>query len=296
MANNPKVSYIILNWNPHGDLQFVHPRFLQTVEKFYKNCDPSISKEVILIDQGSPESVTKDIERLQKQHHFQAVYLTENIGLSGGVNLGFNMARGKYMCVLTYDVLITKGCDTECIRMMDNCPDVYELIPLTSKSDYPFQMAQVGAEFGTDEVRLPNRPTIDVVSTEMSMNFFRREVLQLVGYYDEYWKACFEVADYNLRIVLAGGKVRVCPNAFAWHYHNTSANYIGLLTAYDGVYGPDPLGDQTLYKKMMSKWSPRVKEEINWSAPYNLNEDMRKHLLEKYKANIFLPYVQTRNY
>jgi len=298
----PQVTYIIPYWDPHADDKFVMPRYVSTIEKLYANCDPNITKEVFVIDQGNPEKARQKTRELQKKYGFGVIELPSNLGVSGGINVGFNMARGKYIAILSSDVLMTKGCDTECILFMNATPNVYQTTPTADKSDYAHQMCPVNEPFASNEVNtLPIMSKKGNVATksvcvELSLNYFRRECIKEIGYFDEIWKACFEIADYDVRIVLAGRDIAVIHSAYIWHWHNTSNQYIGLLEAYTGYLKGDPFQDQRIANIMWNKWSPDIRDETQWHKPMGISPAQIIALKEKYKHNIYLGYPQDRNY
>jgi hypothetical protein len=299
---NPMVSYFFLYWNPYGDKKFIEPRFVQAVESLYRNCDPAISKEVFVICQGNPESTQETVRGLRKTYGFQLVELTKNIGLSAGINMGFNLSRGKYMAMFSQDVMMTKGCDTNVIRYMETDPNIMHVVPVSDKSDYPHQQCPVREPFGSDVVdigrvqAIKGRPRMGAVCVEISLNYFSREILNTVGYFDERWKGCYECADYGVRTAMAGKAVIVSYESFIWHHLHTCSDYIGKLEIYADYLQGDPFADDRVGKLMWDKWSPTIRDESRWYSPGSMDEGRRQGLLSKYKQHIYLPFNQDRKY
>jgi GT2 family glycosyltransferase len=278
--DTPEITYIILNYNPNNSDQ-ITPKFVQCVEALYRNTDPYIPKEVILIDQGSPDPVLQVIEGLRKQYGFTVVQQPKNIGISAGINLGFRMGKGKFLCLVTYDVIVTKGFDKSCLNAMKD-PSIFHLVPLSDKGDNPYQVFNTMVFFGSDYVtdRLPGG-LIDAGLVELTVNFFSRKCIDQVGYFDERWMACYENMDYIFRTMLCGGRTVINRGAFAWHYHNTASKYVGRNHFYDGMYQGDPFADGRINRLWLDKWGDRINDDTrfdSWKIP-------SQDIIQKYSHN-----------
>lgn len=299
---NPTVSYFILYWNPYGDPKYIEPWFVEAVTSLYENSDPAISKEVFVICQGNAENTQITVRKLRDQYKFQMVELTTNIGLSSGINMCFNLARGKYIAIYSQDVMMTKGCDTNIVKLMDSDPNIYHVVPVSDKSDYPHQQCSVPEPYGSPCVdvqriqKIKKRARMGAVCVEINLNFFSREIIKDVGYFDERWKGCYECADYGIRIALAGKATLVSYESFVWHRLHTCSDYIGKLRIYEGYLDNDPFSDDRVGKLMWNKWSPTIRDESRWYEGGTMDEQRRQNLLSKYKQHIYLPFNQNRKY
>lgn len=289
--DTPEVTYVILNYNPNGS-EHITPKFEECVHALYRNSDPSIKKEVIVIDQGSPESVVNSIHKLNVKYQFCEVLLARNVGISAGINMGFQMARGKRVALLTYDVLLTKGADKSCLALLDAHPEVWHVVPLSDKGDNPHQVHRVKEAFGSDTISVLPKGFEEAVLIELTVNYFSRTLLEKIGYFDERWMACQENIDYTFRTLLAGGKTVINREAYAWHYHNTSSRYVGRNHFYEGRYNGDPFADGRINKLWLDKWGPDINKDTrldSWLVPPSA-------VIEKYKnaygKNIFLGWPQ----
>lgn len=277
----PDVTYIILDYNPYGSEE-ITPKFTQCVEALYRNSDPGVKKEVLVIEQGTHESALSANEALRKVHGFSHLILPANIGISRGINTGFQMGRGKVLALLTYDVLVTKGFDTTCLAAMERDATIWQQVPLSNVGDNPYQTYPVSLSFGTDDIAaaLPGG-TQEAGLVELTLNFFSREGIGKVGYFDEHWMACYENMDYIFRIMLAGGRTVINRGAYAWHYHNTSSRYVGRNHFYEGYMKGDPFADGRVNRLWLEKWGFRINEDTHfdsWRIPPT-------PVLEKYRAS-----------
>jgi glycosyltransferase involved in cell wall biosynthesis len=297
----PLVTYFVPFWDPHGDEQFVIPRFEKVIHTFFRNVDPSYQKEFFVICQGNAANSIEHVRALEKQYGFQTVILNQNRGLAGGMNLGFQLSRGKYMAVLSQDVLLTKGCDTTILNDMETNPNLYQVAPIADKSDYPHQRVLMSGEY-TDTVNIDRimaakgGRAMGGTCIEVSLNYFPRTILKDVGYLDERWKGDYENADYGIRIAMAGKETIVHYGAFVWHMIHTTSDYIGRLTAYIGYIEGEKVSKGACEDLMWNKWSPTIRDESRWYQPGRMPDATRAVLRACYPQNIYLPYVQDRGY
>jgi GT2 family glycosyltransferase len=288
-------------WDPHGDEQFIIPRFEKVIHTFYRNVDTSYQKEFFVICQGNAPNSIEKARSLEKQYGFQTVILNQNRGLAGGVNVGFQLSRGKYMAVLSQDVLLTKGCDTTILAEMEANPQLYQVAPIADKSDYPHQRVQMTGEY-TDTVDVERIQAIKGkrlqggTCIEVSLNYFPRTILKDVGYLDERWKGDYENADYGIRIAMAGKETAIHNGAFVWHMIHTTSDYIGRLEAYVGYIDGSSVSHGACEDLMWKKWSPTIRDESKWYQPGSMPSTTRMILRSKYQQNVYLPYVQDRGY
>lgn len=91
--NQPTISFIVPLYN---------------VESYLEECLDSllrqtISKEIILIDDGSTDNSLNIALRYAKQYHFITVIHQQNKGQSAARNLGINIAKGEYISFVDSD-------------------------------------------------------------------------------------------------------------------------------------------------------------------------------------------------
>lgn len=72
--------------------------------------------EIIIIDNASEINIKKTIDTLMKEYEFrdyQYIYNDENLGVAGGRNLGFKLAKGEYCFFLDDDAVLTEKTNFE---------------------------------------------------------------------------------------------------------------------------------------------------------------------------------------
>ena len=127
--SKPKVTIIIINFNGLTDTV----RCLQSVKNItYSNL------EVIIIDNGSDN---KEGEMLLKKYgkNIKVFILDKNTGFTGGNNLAYQKAKGKYIILLNNDTEVTPGFIEPLIELLENDKKIAVAQPkikMLSKKNY----------------------------------------------------------------------------------------------------------------------------------------------------------------
>lgn len=115
----------------YGDMtikiSFIVPMY--NVEKYLPQCLDSIlkqtiSKEIILIDDGSTDNTLDIALKYQKQHSEIQVLAQKNHGQSHARNQGIHLARGEYICFIDADDFLVGNLMPLFARILDNHQDV----------------------------------------------------------------------------------------------------------------------------------------------------------------------------
>ena len=304
----PDIAYLILNYNPAGEPNATD--ILGTVlDAFYTRKSNSLSCDVFLLDQGSPEIHRKWIVDKQNQYGFSTILLNRNIGISRAINLFVRTCKSPVVGLITSDVLITTGMDEDLFSKVQ-IPEVYQATPFTDKSDVDYQMWQPREEFGVDHLDLTDLKKTKIslleklinkehkgylryIGVEFNVMFWRRAIFDEVGYFDEQWKACYENNDFSLRCFLAGGGTALSMDSFVWHYHKVTEKNRSRDQCFTH-YGND--WAQKLRRMWDDKW-PGLNNYIDIYKPLkDKNISHYPKLYEQFKKNIYLSYEQDIDY
>lgn len=305
----PDISYLILNYNPEGEPQAA--AILETtLDTFYERKSKKLTSDVFLLDQGSVPSHRSWLLEKQARHQFSTILLNRNIGISGAINLFAHLSRSPVLALITSDVLITSGMDEDLFAKVQ-IGDIFQATPFTDKSDLDYQAWTPSEPFGADHIDLePLRrqktmlldkilgrqiPSyIRVVASELNVMFWRREIFDKVGYFDERWKACYENNDFSLRCFLAGGCTAVSLDSFVWHYHKVTEKNKSREKTYAGYIGD--CWSQEIRRLWDEKW-PMLDSYIKIYDPLK-NKTIADYpkLWKQFARNIHLPFEQDRPY
>jgi GT2 family glycosyltransferase len=301
----PDISYLILNFNPDGEKK-AEEVLTATIDTFYQRKSKNLKCDVLLLDQGTVHSHRKWLQEKQSQYKFSALFLDKNIGISGAINLFVRMSKSPVLGLITSDVLVTSGMDEDLFNKVQ-IEEIFQATPFTDKSDVDYQVWLPKESFGSEHVdltglrkhkasflnsllRRPQKTYLRVAACELNVMFWRREVFEKIGYFDERWKACYENNDFSLRCFLAGGCTAISMDSFVWHFHQMTHKNKAREKLYKKYI--DDCWQQETRRLWDEKW-PDLKSYIEIYDPLkNKTINNYPRLLEKYSNNIYLPYEQ----
>jgi len=305
----PDISCLILNYNPDGEKN-AEAILEATIDTFYQRKSKHLKCDVFLFDQGSIKSHQNWLLEKQSQYKFSTIFLNRNIGISGAINLFARMSKSPVLGLITSDVLITSGMDEDLFSKVQ-IEEIYQATPFTDKSDLDYQIWLPKESFGSDNINLEElrkqkaslldnilgrqtKPYLRVLASELNVMFWRREIFEKVGYFDERWKACYENNDFSLRCFLAGGCIAVSMDSFVWHHHKVTEKNKAREKSYDGYI--DNCWSQEIRKLWDEKW-PELESYIKIYDPIK-NKTISDYpkLLRQFAHNIHLPYEQKKEY
>lgn len=305
----PDISYLILNYNPEGEKTAANC-LASTIDTFYQRKSKKLTCDVVLLDQGSVSGYRRWLQEKQDQYDFSLTLLNRNLGISSAINWFVRTAKSPVIGLITSDVLITSGMDEDLFEKAQ-IQENFQITPFTDKSDLDYQTWTPSEPFGFDHVNLgPLRKQkkslldkitgrkdpscIRVIGSELNVMFWRREIFDKIGYFDERWKACYENNDFSLRCFLAGGCTAVSMDSFVWHYHKVTQKNGSREKCYNGYI--DQNWPQEIRRLWDEKW-PDVESYIKIYDPLK-NKTIAEYpeLLKQFADNIYLPFEQKKEY
>ena len=119
-TSTPDVSVIIVNWNTRQYL-------LDVIDSL--QAQTTVPTEIIVVDNGSQDGSQ---EALRRAHpHVVLIENGENLGFAKANNIGFQRARGRYLCLVNTDVIALDGVIDKMVAYLDAHPDVGIVGPRT---------------------------------------------------------------------------------------------------------------------------------------------------------------------
>ena len=287
----PDITYLILNYNPYGEKQ-AEEVLLQTVDSFYSRKSKNLTSKVYLLDQGSVVSHKNFLIGLQSKYKFSLLLSHKNMGLAGAINFIVSSSKSPVIGLITSDVIITTGMDEDLYNKVQ-IPEVYQVVPLTDKSDLIYQTVSPPEEYGSDDIVLPDKEEdeyIRCIGVEFNVMFWRKAIFDKIGFYDERWMAGYENIDFSLRCFLDGGCTAISNNSFIWHFHKMTYKNKSREDSYRGLTGDE--GRSYAKKLWNTKW-PDLTHFIDIYKPLDdKNIWDFPTLYEKFNRNTYLPYAQ----
>ncbi len=226
------LSFVILTWNSNNYLA-------RCLDSFIIQCQKeNISWEIILIDNGSTdgtcELATNYCEKFIEQIHL--ISLDKNRGTTYPRNLGLKKARGHNCCILDSDTEFNSGCIQDILNLLNNenigmvAPQL--LLPggkiQNSAKKFPTffdKISKIPGIFFNKKVSqkdfydtfpfYKSRPVDTAIS---ACWFFRKSLLESVGFLDETIFYAPEDIDFCLRVNKIGLQIIYFPFVSVMHH------------------------------------------------------------------------------
>lgn len=208
-----KVTIIIPNYN---GLKFMEPCFAALDGQSEKGF------EVLVVDNGSTDGSAEWL----REHGIPAVFLKENIGFSGAVNIGIRQARTPYVILLNNDTEPAPDYVRELLRIMERSPGIFsassKMVQLFHKDlidDAGDMYSLLGWAYqrGVGQKVSGYRRPVRVFAACAGAAIYRRELFEKVGYFDESHFAYLEDIDVGYRAKILGYENVYCPSAIVYH-------------------------------------------------------------------------------
>lgn len=208
-----KVTIIIPNYN---GLKFMEPCF-ETL-----NRQTTDDYQVLVVDNGSTDG---SVEWL-KERKIPSIFLEENTGFTGAVNVGLKAAKTPYVILLNNDTEVHEDFVTQMIRAIEKSPSIFsvscKMIQLYQKDlmdDAGDMYTVLGWAYqrGVGQSSSGYNKEREIFSACAAAAIYRREVFETIGYFDEMHFAYLEDMDVGYRAKIAGYHNRYCPDAVIYH-------------------------------------------------------------------------------
>ncbi|MEV4755044.1 glycosyltransferase family 2 protein [Micromonospora sp. NPDC049559] len=215
----PRVSAIVLAWK-------AEPLLRRCVETLLASA--KVDVEVVLVDNGC---TTDDVEVLGKLPQVTVVGEGENIGFSGGCNLGVAASTGDYVALINGDAIVEPNTLARLVEELDQ-PDIGIAAGAVRLADEPELLNSSGNEvhvlgvswiggFRQRETRAEPTETAGAMGACLVT---RRTHWDRLGGFDHHYFAYHEDADLSIRTWRVGLRVVNVPDAVALHRYEFSRN------------------------------------------------------------------------
>ena len=208
-----KTTIIIPNYN---GLSFMEPCFESLKEQTVRDF------KVLVVDNGSTDG---SVEWLKEQE-IPAIFLPENTGFSGAVNVGLKAAATPYVILLNNDTEPDFHYVGEMIKAIERSPKIFsvscKMIQLCRKElmdDAGDMYSLLGWAYqrGVGRSSAKYNRACRIFSACAGAAIYRREVFDEIGYFDEMHFAYLEDLDVGYRARIAGYDNIYCPTAMVYH-------------------------------------------------------------------------------
>jgi GT2 family glycosyltransferase len=256
------ISFIILTWNSETYIRRCLDSLVDACRK------DGVTFEVIVVDNGS---IDGSVATLQHYHSakpdiFRLIQFHTNKGTTFSRNIGIRLSRGRHICILDSDTEFAGGSIREVLDYLQANHSVGFIAPKLLLSDgkvqhsvkcFPafwhkllkipkalFRIRVVDFDFYK---QFPFKETTKVDTAIAACWFFRKELLDTVGLFDEKIFYAPEDLDFCLRVNKKGKIILYWPSLTLLHHcqqisHNkpfsrTSLSHLGGLIYYYRKHG-----------------------------------------------------------
>ena len=234
----PKVSIIIVNWNGKTDT-------LECLESLKNNDYPNY--EVVIIDNGSKEKFQVSDPKIK------VIYNKENLGFSGGNNVGIKYAlknKANYILLLNNDTIVSNDFLSKMVKVAKRDdkigmvgPKIYfhnektRLRPATEGTTARQEkiwfaggkinwLYNKGTMIGYNEVDNGQYDKPEIQKTDYITGccvLVKKEVIKKIGLIPEEYFLYYEDTDWSLKAQKQGYKCVFTPKATIWHKGSKSS-------------------------------------------------------------------------
>ena len=212
-SHEKSVTIVIPNYN---GLRFMEP-CMAALEK--QNCRDF---EILVVDNGSLDG---SVEWL-KEHRYPTIFLKENTGFSGAVNVGIKAAKSQFVLLLNNDTEAEPDFVGELLKAIQRSDQIFAVSSRMVQMYHKELMDDAGDMYSVlgwayqrgvgRSSRGYNRER-EVFSACAGAAIYRRAVFEQIGYFDERHFAYLEDIDVCYRAKIFGWHNRYCPSAVVYH-------------------------------------------------------------------------------
>jgi GT2 family glycosyltransferase len=235
MPTTPLISIVIVAWNSAESLpRCLDCLSLQTFQDF----------EVILIDNGSHDDGTRELEKKYPKLDLHIERLTTNLGFASANNLGARSARGTWLALLNADAFPEPDWLEKILQAAKQYPEFSFFSSRQIQSNQPDLLDGSGDEYhisGLAWRRFYNYQATNYGFKEEEVfgacgaaALYPRDDFLKVGGFDERYFSYFEDVDLSFRLRLAGGRCLYVPQAVVYHIGSASSGKVSDFVIYHG--------------------------------------------------------------
>jgi GT2 family glycosyltransferase len=228
----PLVSVVIPNWNG---------------KKFLPECIDSLIEqtfcdfEVILVDNGSTDGSAEFVEERYGEF-IRIIRNKENLGFTGGNNVGIRSARGKYIVLLNNDTVVEPTWLGELVKAIGPDPQVgmwaskvysyhqRDRIEAVGELIYWDGLNRARGQFEQDQGQYEELE--EIFFPPGCGGMYRKKVFDEIGVFDEDFFAYGDDAEIGIRARLAGWKCLYVPQAVVYHKNSGSTGQYSPFKAF----------------------------------------------------------------
>lgn len=229
------VSIIVVSYNSFDYLAMTLNSILEKTDYPY---------ELIVIDNNSDNRtrgyLKEKTENYKNKINFNLVLNKENKGYSQACNQGIRLAKGKYICLMNNDLILSKNWLKRLLVHLENNPSAGMVGPMGKGIGGEQNYVGIYRQLA---YRRPEKGELDKFSAYLHKNYkgdytetkfligccllLKRELIEKIGFLDEGFFMSADDFDYSLRARIAGFSLYAAEDVIVHHYsHRSFASFI----------------------------------------------------------------------
>jgi GT2 family glycosyltransferase len=229
----PLISLITINYN---QLKITAEFIESTKNLTYPNY------EIIVVDNNSSKDPSEYLRSLNPQ--IKVIRSEQNLGFSGGNNVGIKAAKGEYFFIVNNDTEVTPhllhkllepfeldssiGVVSPKIRYFSD-PNIIQYAGFSSINPYTGRNKTIG--YKQEDVGQFDTPGYTAYAHGAAM-LVKREIVEKVGFLPEIFFIYYEELDWSANIHKAGYKIYYQPEALIYHKESMTMGKESLMKTY----------------------------------------------------------------
>jgi GT2 family glycosyltransferase/glycosyltransferase involved in cell wall biosynthesis/ribosomal protein S10 len=217
--------------------------------------------EIVVVDNASSDGTAEWLRAWAEDREDVVLVLNdENLGFSGGNNVGLAAARGEVLVLLNNDTYVTDGWLYGLIRHLRDDPELGLVGPVTNnigneaKVDLKYRSMEEMADAAWRYTSARFRQLLRVPTVAFFCVAMRREVYEEIGGLDEaFGVGFFEDDDYCRRIHAAGYEIAIAEDVFVHHHLSASFDALGAARKQELFEK-----NKAVYEAKWGEWTPHV--------------------------------------
>jgi GT2 family glycosyltransferase len=232
----------------HSYISIIIPTFNRkemlrdALNSLFNQTYPKNKYEIIVVDDGSTDGTSKMLGNM-KNPNLQFIR-QKNLGRGPAINTGLKMAKGGIIIIIDDDCIATENY----IRKLSGAYSDNKVGAAAGKI-IPSSL-NTFVERYTDAKGIIDQSSFQYFLFGASSSY-KREVLDKIGGFDDFFSRTAEDVDISFRIMLSGFKLKYVSGAITYHNHRSSLK--GLLKS-QYLYGR---GYGLLHKKYPQHFNPK---------------------------------------
>lgn len=233
MYAQPLISIITINYNESGVT-------LELLESLRALTYPAV--EVIVVDNASPNDNPDRIKEAYPEIHL--IKSQENLGFSGGNNLGVKAAKGEFLFFINNDTEVPPGIIEPLVKTLSENPKIGIVSPkikfhwdpaliqyagFTPMNPWTIRNSSIGYHQPDDGNFDTAMPTASIHGAAMMIP---RRIIEEVGLMPEYYFLYYEEHDWAAMIKRAGYQAYYQPASYILHKESVSTGKNSPLKTY----------------------------------------------------------------